>query len=57
MIPKNPVMLLSFINLKLRDTYGDLDRLCEDLNVNRLEIEQKLEQINYRYDRTQNQFI
>ncbi len=57
MIPKNPVMLLSFINLKLRDAYGDLDRLCEDLNVNRVEIEQKLEQINYRYDRTQNQFI
>ena len=57
MIPKNPVMLLSFINLKLRDDYGDLDRLCEDLNVNRVEIEQKLEQINYRYDRTHNQFI
>ncbi len=57
MIPKNPVMLLSFINLKLRDVYGDLDRLCEDLNVNRVEIEQKLEQINYRYDRTHNQFI
>ena len=30
MIPKDPVMLLSFINLKLRDYYSDLDALCED---------------------------
>ena len=35
MIPNDPVMLLSFINLKLRDFYGSLDALCEDLDVDR----------------------
>ena len=38
MIPKEPVMLLSFINLKLRDFYDDLDALCDDLDIDRQEI-------------------
>lgn len=33
-IPKDPVMLLSFINMKLRDFYPSLDELCADLNLN-----------------------
>ena len=57
MIPKDPVMLLSFVNLKLRDYYKNLDALCEDLNVTKEEIEQKLEGIDYRYDAEQNQFV
>ena len=44
-MPKDPVMLLSFINLKLRDFYKDLDQLCEDLDVNRSEIVEKLSAI------------
>ncbi len=31
MLPKDPVMLLSFVNTKLRDFYGSFDALCEDL--------------------------
>lgn len=57
MIPKDAVMLLSFVNLKLRDCYQNLDDMCEDLEVDRQEIEQKLESIDYRYDAQQNQFI
>ena len=57
MIPKDPVMLLSFVNLKLRDFYQSLDALCEDLDVDRLELEQKLESIDYRYDGEKNQFV
>lgn len=57
MIPKDAVMLLSFVNLKLRDCYQNLDDMCEDLDVDRQEIEQKLESIDYRYDAQQNQFI
>lgn len=57
MIPKDPVMLLSFVNLKLRDYYKNLDALCEDLNVTKEEIEQKLEGIDYHYDAEQNQFV
>jgi len=57
MIPKDPVMLLSFINLKLRDYYSDLEKLCEDLELDKEELEAKLEGIDYRYDRTVNRFV
>ena len=57
MIPQDPVMLLSFMNLKLRDYYSNLEQLCEDLDVNQEEITAKLESIDYRYDREKNQFV
>ena len=57
MIPKDPVMLLSFINLKLRDYYSSFDALCEDLDVDGAEIVDKLSGINYQYDMDKNQFI
>lgn len=57
MIPKDPVMLLSFINMKLRDFYGSLDALCDGLDADRREIEDKLAGIDYHYDAGKNQFI
>ena len=56
-LPKDAVLLLSVVNMKLRDSYSDLDALCDDLNENRAEIEAKLLTINYKYDSTQNQFV
>lgn len=57
MIPRDPAMLLGFINLKLRDYYGSLEALCEDLDADRREIEERLASINYRYDGEKNQFV
>lgn len=57
MIPKDPVMLLSFVNLKLRDYYRDLESMCEDLEVDRAELEEKLHAIDYHYDEERNQFV
>ena len=57
MIPKDPVMLLSFINLKLRDYYSDLEKLCDDLDVSEPEITEKLGSIDYHYDKEKNQFV
>lgn len=57
MIPSDPVMLLSFLNLKLRDYYKDLDALCDDLDVSRQEIVEKLNEIDYHYDPEKNQFV
>ena len=57
MIPKDPVMLLSFINLKLRDFYKSLDACCEDLDREKEELIRKLEGIGYRYDEAQNRFV
>lgn len=57
MIPKDPVMLLSFVNMKLRDFYKDVEALCEDLSIGQKELEEKLAGINYYYDREQNRFL
>lgn len=57
MIPNDPVMLVSYVNMKLRDFYKDLDTLCEDLDVDRHELEEKLKSIEYHYDKERNQFV
>ena len=57
MIPQDPVMLLSFINLKLRDYYGSLEQICDDLEVNEQEIRDKLASIDYHYNEERNQFV
>ena len=56
-MPKDPAMLLSFINLKLRDYYSSLEALCEDLQVEKKEICDKLVLIDYEYDAQKNQFV
>ncbi len=56
-IPKDPNMLLSYVNLKLRDYGFDLEGLCDDMDVSRSEIEEKLEKIGYHYDGQRNQFV
>ena len=57
MLPKDPVMLLSVVNLKLRDFYKDLSSMCEDLDVDMDEILKSLETIDYHYDQEKNQFV
>ena len=56
-LPKDPVMLLSVENTNLRDFYGSLDDFCRAKDVDKSEIEEKLEKINYSYDATSNQFV
>ena len=56
-LPSDPIMLLSVINLKLRDYYPTLDALCEDLNINKDTLIHTLEGIDYHYDPTSNRFV
>ncbi len=56
MIPNDPMMLLSFVNMKLRDEYGSLDALCDGLDVSKDEITGKLGAIGYKYNAENNQF-
>lgn len=56
-IPNDPAMLLSFINLKLRDFYPSFDMLCEDLSLSPADIVAKLKTIDYEYDSDSNQFV
>ena len=57
MIPEDPVMLLSFMNMKLRDFYPSLDAFCDDCGADKEEIEEKLKGIDYIYDGERNQFV
>lgn len=49
-IPTNPDMLVSFINMKLRDEYDSLEALCEDLNINIDELIQNLRNAGFEYN-------
>lgn len=55
-LPQDPYMLLSFINMKLRDNYSTLDELCEDLDINREELEKKLSAAGFEYLHDSNRF-
>ena len=55
-LPKDPILLLSVVNTKLRDYYPSLDALCDDMDVSREVLEEKLGMIDYRYDEEKNQF-
>jgi hypothetical protein len=55
-LPKDPVMLLSVVNTKLRDYYPNLEELAEAEGIALEEIVAKLSSINYVYDVTHNQF-
>ena len=57
MLPKEPTMLLSVINTKLRDFYRDLDVFCEDSGENKQEIIDRLAAAGYHYDKEKNQFV
>lgn len=57
MIPNDPVMLLSFVNLKLRDNYENLKAMCEDLALDENVLKEKLASIQYFYDEENNQFV
>ena len=49
-------MLMSIINMKLRDFYGSFDELCDDLDEDRDELLGLLERAGYRYDSVTNSF-
>lgn len=57
MLPKDPIMLLSYVNTKLRDYYSDLETMCEDMEFKEEELVEKLMAIDYHYDRGKNQFV
>ncbi|HIX25343.1 MAG TPA: DUF4250 domain-containing protein [Candidatus Lachnoclostridium avicola] len=56
-MPKDPVMLLSYVNTQLRDNYPSLDELCRALGESREEIEKTLGAIDYEYSPQQNRFV
>lgn len=55
-IPKDPVMLLSYLNTQLRDFYPSLAELCRSLDLDQAEVEAKLSALDYHYNEEQNRF-
>jgi len=56
-LPSDKNMLLSFVNMKLRDEYSSLDDFCYGEDVSREEVEEKLFSIGYSYSADKNAFI
>lgn len=56
-LPQDPFMLLSVVNMKLRDFYKDLDALCDDMNVDKNELIDKLKNAGFEYDEELNKFF
>lgn len=54
MLPQDPAMLVSYLNLKLRDYYDSLSALCEDEDISEDELLARLTESGYRYDRETN---
>ena len=57
MLPSDPDMLASFLNMKLRDHYSSLDKLCDDMEIDKEEIVSKLKEADYDYIPERNQFV
>ena len=55
-LPQDPMMLMSFINMKLRDSYNSFDLLCEDLNLNKEELIETLTNAGFEYNPSANKF-
>ena len=56
MLPKDPAMLLSVVNTKLRDEFSGLEEFCAAMNVEETVLWQTLGAVGYQYDAVQNQF-
>ena len=57
MIPKDPRILLSFVNTKLRDEYPSLTKLCAALDADEASLRTALAGLDYHYNPERNQFI
>lgn len=55
-LPKDPNILIGFINMKLRDYYPDMNTLCDDLELNCKEIDEKLNAVGFFYDNETRQY-
>jgi len=56
-LPKDPVILVSFINTQLRDNYATFDAFCANYSVEKEEIAENLLDYGYQYDAAKNQFL
>lgn len=56
-IPQDPIMLLSYVNMQLRDNYSSLEDLCASLDLEKEALIEKMKMVNYEYDAEKNAFV
>ncbi len=56
-MPKDPVVLLSYVNTQLRDFYGTLQEFCAAADVDEAGLREKLAGIDYQYNEAANRFV
>lgn len=56
-LPNDPFMLLSVVNMKLRDFYSSLDALCDDMDESKEQIIATLSSAGFEYDAENNRFV
>ena len=56
-VPKDPIILASFINTKLRDEFQTLESACENLEIDKQELIEKMESVGLFYDKENNCFL
>ena len=54
--PKDPIMLMSWVNMKLRDFYPSLETLCEDLEIDQKWLLDTLASAGFEYNESLNKF-
>jgi len=57
MLPKDPMILFSFLNMKLRDQYGSLDALCDDMEADKQALLETMASVGFHYDPERNAFV
>jgi hypothetical protein len=57
MLPKDPMILFSFLNTKLRDQYSSLEALCEDMEADQQALLDAMASVGFHYDPERNAFI
>ena len=57
MLPQDPIILLSYVNTKLRDECKSLDDFCDKYEVDKASLVAKMKEINYSYNSSINQFV
>lgn len=55
-LPKDPMILFSVLNTKLRDFYPSLDALCDDLGEDKQAILDAMAKVGLKYSEERNQF-
>lgn len=56
LLAMDPNILVSMLNMKLRDEFDSLEAYCEDVGVTQEELNEKIRVTGRSYDRETNQF-